>query len=312
MIIVTGTKRSGTSMWMQILVAAGFPAFGEAFPGAWGSALREANPSGFFESLLCDGIYHRTNPHPETGDYFFPEQVRRHVAKVFAHCLARSDRAFIGRVVATLRPFREYASSLARLYDIEHRERLRRRPGARRPAHVPAALEWWNDNYTLIRDVAVRRYPIHFQSYEGLLADPDKVIRATLAWLGHGDATRAVAAVKPEHRTQRQSSDAPTDVEPRFAEVFDELYATLHAGRALDAAFIAKLNDTHRAVAPLIDEHVKLVREDQARREAEEGPGEAERTGCSSIAIAARGPAIPAAADYATPGCIAPAIGTRM
>ena len=35
MIIVTGTKRSGTSMWMQILAAAGLPVFGEAFPRSW-------------------------------------------------------------------------------------------------------------------------------------------------------------------------------------------------------------------------------------------------------------------------------------
>jgi hypothetical protein len=28
MLIVTGTKRSGTSLWMRLLVAAGFPIFG--------------------------------------------------------------------------------------------------------------------------------------------------------------------------------------------------------------------------------------------------------------------------------------------
>jgi hypothetical protein len=59
-IIVTGTKRSGTSLWMQLLIAAGFPAFGEAFPGAWKRTLGSANPDGFYESNLRQGIYYAT------------------------------------------------------------------------------------------------------------------------------------------------------------------------------------------------------------------------------------------------------------
>ena len=35
MIFVSGTKRSGTSMWMQVLRAAGLPVLGEAFPTAF-------------------------------------------------------------------------------------------------------------------------------------------------------------------------------------------------------------------------------------------------------------------------------------
>ncbi len=47
MLIVTGTPRSGTSMWMQILVAAGFEAIGEPFPGDWRALLASANPDGY-------------------------------------------------------------------------------------------------------------------------------------------------------------------------------------------------------------------------------------------------------------------------
>ena len=73
MIIVTGTKRSGTSMWMQVMVAAGLPVIGEKFPRDWGEVFREANPGGFYESELMTGIYWETNPHPQTGAYLFPE-----------------------------------------------------------------------------------------------------------------------------------------------------------------------------------------------------------------------------------------------
>lgn len=75
MIIVTGTKRSGTSLWMQLLMAAGFVPFGEAFPAQWSESIKDANPEGFFESSFRHGIYYATNPNPQTGVYVFPEQV---------------------------------------------------------------------------------------------------------------------------------------------------------------------------------------------------------------------------------------------
>ena len=49
MIFVSGTKRSGTSMWMQVLKAAGFRILGKAFPRRWGETkLRAANEGGFY------------------------------------------------------------------------------------------------------------------------------------------------------------------------------------------------------------------------------------------------------------------------
>ncbi len=49
MIFVVGTKRSGTSMWMQALVAAGFLAIGSAFPASLGDKLRHHNARGVDE-----------------------------------------------------------------------------------------------------------------------------------------------------------------------------------------------------------------------------------------------------------------------
>jgi hypothetical protein len=264
MIIVTGTKRSGTSMWMQILTSAGFPAFGEAFPGRWGDTIRDANPSGFYESILRRGIYYRTNPHPTTGDYFFPEQVARHVVKVFIPGLVRSDRAFIGKVVATMRPWREYEASLGRLWAMEDEKRP---PDFPVPPRLAAHHEWWAENFALIRDVATRRYAVNVQSYDSLLADPPRVIRETLGWLGEGDAEAAIAAVKPEHRTQHDiTSDS---FAPEVAEICDELYAYIHERRALTSAFIAKLNDTDRALQPELREaHLKLRDAQRAFAEA--------------------------------------------
>lgn len=266
MLIVTGTKRSGTSMWMQILIAAGFSPFGEAFPANWGNTIRDANPSGFYESLLRQGIYWRTNPHPRTGAYFFPEQVERHVVKVFIPGLVRSDRAYIGKVVATVREWREYESSLRRLYAMEDDARREKLPDSKDPVRFDPVLEWWSENFALVRDIAIRRYPVHVQSYDGLLEDPEGVIRKTLAWIGDPqiDADKAVAAVEPRNRTQKRPES--NSIEPEYAALFDELYAMIHAGKGLDHAFIRKLNEANHQLVPRIQAAQQAVQEDQLAR----------------------------------------------
>src|SRR5262245_45563518 len=115
MIIVTGTQRSGTSMWMQILEAAGLPLFGEKFSRAWEKNNAALNAEGFYETNLRLGINFETNPDPTTGAYIRPDQVTRHVVKVFIPGLIRTDLAFVGRVVATVRHWREYVQSIDRL-----------------------------------------------------------------------------------------------------------------------------------------------------------------------------------------------------
>ncbi len=273
MIIVTGTKRSGTSMWMQILSAAGLPLFGEAFPRNWEKTLRDANPGGFYESILRRGIYWRTNPHPKTGLYFFPEQVQDHAVKVFIPGLVRTDRAFIGRVIATIRPWREYVRSLRRLWAMEDAARLERNPEAKAPPRLSPALEWWSENYMLLRDVATRRYPIHLQSYDGLLDDPDGVLQRTFEWLGMGDATAARTAVEPSRRTQRDEPEQPEpeSIDPELVEVFDRLYTTVHTGQPVGADLLSALNATHTVLGPRIAEQQRAVTRAQRRLRAQAG-----------------------------------------
>ncbi|HEY1693660.1 MAG TPA: hypothetical protein VGG39_15940 [Polyangiaceae bacterium] len=267
MIIVTGTKRSGTSLWMQILIAAGIPYFGEAFPRDWETTLKEANKEGFYESMLRAGIYFATNPHPKSGAYFFPEQVEGHCVKVFIPGLVRTDRAYIGRVIASVRAWREYEASLQRLYTMEDVEGAKSATDFTPPERMPPALEWWSENFALIRDVSIRRYPFHAQSYDGLLRDPDRVIRDTLQWLGAGDAEKALSTPKPQHRNFHQpTSDS---VPARAAEVFDELYDAIDRRRELTPRFLLELNQTNELLTPLLREHGRRMRADAARRRAQ-------------------------------------------
>lgn len=256
MIIVTGTKRSGTSMWMQILTAAGLPAFGEAFPRNWDRTIKDANPDGFYESILREGIYHRTNPHPQSGAFFHPSQVQRHVVKVFIPGLVRTDLAYIGKVVATMRHWREYQRSLERLYAMEDEKRD---PQAPPPERMPPWLEWWEECFMLMRDILVRRHAIHVQSYDGLLADPAGVITKVLEWLGEPelDVAAAIAAVHPGNRTQHRPE--VEGVPPHAAAVFDDLYASIDEHHGLPRALMERLNATARELAPLVQEHRRRV-----------------------------------------------------
>jgi len=270
MLIVTGTKRSGTSMWMQILTSAGFPAFGEAFPRNWGETIKDANPDGFYESVLRQGIYYRTNPHPRTGAYFFPEQVERHVVKVFIPGLVRTDRAFLGSVVATVRHWREYHDSLERLYAMEDEARVENKPESVRPVRIPPVFEWWSENFALIRDIVTRRFRVHVQSYDGLLSDHKTVIENTLDWLGDKDVdvAAAVAAVKPKNRTQQRDEDAPVPqgLSDKVIEAFELLYRTVDERSGLGPALIGKLNEAHVEIAPRIAQAQKAVSDARAAR----------------------------------------------
>jgi len=255
MILVSGTKRSGTSMWMQVLAAGRVPILGDAFPRGWDRTIREANPDGFFESILREGIYYRTNPHPSTGDYFLPEHVDGFAVKVFVPGVIRTERAYIGHLIANVRSWREYEASIERLYAMERTAMAEK--GSPRPSseHFPPAYEWWMENFSLVRDISLRRYPARLMTYEQVLAEPERVVRETLEWIGAGDVDAAIAAVKPERRTQRETgSPEPTTIDPSLARVFDDLYAAVAAGKGFSKALLSSLNAMNQRLLPqLID-----------------------------------------------------------
>ena len=260
MILVSGTKRSGTSMWMQVLAAGGVPILGDAFPRGWDRTIREANPDGFFESILREGIYYRTNPHPATGDYFLPEHVEGYAVKVFVPGVIRTERAYIGHLIANVRSWREYEASIERLYAMERAAMAEKGP-SRPSEHFPPAYEWWMENFSLVRDISLRRYPARLMTYEQVLAEPEKLVRETFAWIGAGDVDAAIAAVKPERRTQRETeSPGASTIDPSLARVFDDLYAAVAAGKGFSKALLASLNAMNQRLLPqLIDLQRRLV-----------------------------------------------------
>ena len=275
MIFISGTKRSGTSMWMQVMQAAGIPILGKAFPRNWGTGpLRDANPDGFYETLLRNGVYYRTNPHPQTGKYFLPEHVEGYAVKVFVPGVIRSERGYIEHLVANVREWREYESSINRLYSMEAKSREEQRAKGvvvEDPFNFPPAYEWWMENFALVRDISLRRYPARLQTYDQVLSDPAAVIGRVLAWVGRGDVEAAVAAVKPKNRTQVRPESS--SVAPKLAQVFDDLYAAIAEGKGIANALLRTLNDTNQALLPELARLQTEVARSQMQRHAKQGGG---------------------------------------
>jgi hypothetical protein len=265
MFLVSGTKRSGTSMWMQAFAAAGCNVFGERFPKNWGGgALRQANEDGFFESIFRDGVFFGTNPHPDTGEYVHADAMRGQIVKVFVPGVVRTELGYIEGVLANVRAWRDYEASVARLWALEDAQRAVEAPEVPIPMRIPGALEWWSENFALLRDQSLRGYPLLLQTYEQVLEDPATHVGRAFAMLRERgvpiDDARieaAIAAVKPSARTQvARHSDS---VEPHIAQIFDDLYGAIERGRAVDGSLLRTLVETQRELMPQIND-IKIER----------------------------------------------------
>lgn len=266
MIVITGTKRSGTSMWMQVLRAAGVRTIGAAFSQAWKETIEEANRRGFYESRYRRGIYYATNPHPETGVWLRPRETRDLGVKVFVPGVIRSDVIYLTRVVASVRPFRQYVSSLSRLYAMERASHEAKGRGQFLSPHMDPVLEWWLENFLLVRDLTTRSYPARLVSYEAMLESPAKICAEVMSWIGVGDPEAAAAAVHPEDRTQTQAA-VPAIVHP-CQDVFDEYHERIKSAVGFDAAFLTRMNETHALLLPEIEAELdQLAHKARERRE---------------------------------------------
>ena len=237
MIVVSGTKRSGTSMWMQVLRQAGLASLGDAFPRGWDRRIAAANPRGFFESDYRSGIYYRTNPHPETGLYLAAEELREVAVKVFAHGVVKTERAYLDRLLICVRPWRAYATSLQRLRDLE--AATAREPEAKRSREpsLPPPLGWWDEHLALLRDVHARNLDARWVGYDEVLAAPQRIVPEVISWLGAGDAPSAVAAIEPSLRTQKADTSEDFGLPAATVAALDALEEALLAGRGADPSF---------------------------------------------------------------------------
>lgn len=257
MVIVSGSKRSGTSMWMQILVAAGLEPLGRRFSANWEERLSHLNPEGFYESPFRHGLNFTNNPDPQTGQYIDPREETFTAMKVFGSALAMTEFAYLNRVIGTMRDWRSFVASRERL------ERGDRRGKPKVPSELRLAptLEWWMANYGMVRDATIRRYPFSWLSYESMVSEEGPMlVEQALRWI---DPTRdwnvdaAVSQIRPELR--HYALDDLEVQEPWMSaeaeQLFDDLYALAHRGQSVDSSMLIRMDEYHRVVLPYIHEH---------------------------------------------------------
>lgn len=295
MIIVTGTKRSGTSLWMQILRAAGLPIIGEEYLGHWRDSIVDANPNGFFESKIRYGVNHQNNPNIKTGQYLHPKSVIIHGVKIFATGLFKTELAFIHRVIMTMRPWRSYCYSIRRLQNMESRYWLsltNNEAGLSQEMKVilkkntvHPALIWWRENNILLSDVSNRRYPARLYTFDDVLEKPDSIIADVLHWCMAPlrsdffnveamslNLLDAIQLVDPDMQTHHSNKVDDVPLSNEQIQVFDELY--LHACNGFEGfsdQFVRKLNSMNQVIEELIEDQEVLGRQWKHRQLMELG-----------------------------------------
>lgn len=201
-----------------------------------------------------------------TGVYLFPDESRSHAVKVFIPGVVKTELGFLDRCIATIRPWPEYAESLCQLHGhadaAEELDELRARPSELAPE-----LQWWAEYFALIRDAATRRYPVHFQAYENLVADPARVLTRVFEWIGDGDVEAACKVVDPtlHHHDVKSIERGRPDIPPRCVETFELLYEAIANEVALSPALITRLNETHASLEPYYVAHQAMIAEHVTR-----------------------------------------------
>jgi len=238
---------------MQILEKGGFQILGEKFPAHWQNRIEKANPKGFYESTLVQGINYHTNPDPRSGSWIPPQKVTNFGVKIFADGLIKTDYAYITKVIFTIRKWQDCEASQKRMDEIngDHSELADADPNRQRAARLPAGFSWWKANFSLLRDMQTRRCPVAAFSYAALLENPERIISAAFEWLGSGDVSAAVSAVDQSLQTQKET--ALPAVEHDYGEVFGELYDTLCTQQHIAPAFFQRLVETDRKITQEIN-----------------------------------------------------------
>ncbi len=252
---------------MQILKAGGVQTIGKDFSSIWKDTIYSANKRGFYESLFRRGIYYRTNPSPHSGAWIPPDTSQHLGVKVFVPGVLRSDVAYLHRVIATVRPYRKYVGSIRRLFELERQGLIEQGKPARVEATLDPVLEWWLENFLLIRDISLRAYPARLISYESTLHDPQSVCAQIFDWLELGDDEAAARAVHPEDQTQ--TSITESNISHRHEEVFDEYHHRIKTGSGFERTFLSKMNDVHRELLPEIEDGLDRIAAERRKQRSE-------------------------------------------
>lgn len=194
--IVTGSKRSGTSMMMYILKEAGIPVGGFKFPMRINSenedtiidagrefsafendesyaTLRSFNTNGYWEypSVCGKGIQHKHKTYDGS------------VVKVFNEGLLLSEESLVGKVMFMMRNPKKVLHSSIKIGKLKNDPVLIDLQAIR-------MKKLWAETFRWLKGKDFR-----IIIYEELLLDPSHSIKEVIEWIGRGDARWGIKAV---------------------------------------------------------------------------------------------------------------------
>lgn len=238
MIVVTGTPRSGTSIMMRTIAdAIGSDRLVAAkWPGRTRAAkTRDMNPDGFWESrYTMRGITWHQGIEANAGK----------LTKVVSHGLARSNPAYVDRLVVMTRSPRRVARSQERLHRTPLRVDVIEQPEGDFVVHDPtmfvtgtAALAAW---------LAENPKPVLLIDHDDLVDQSDRELRRLAHFLDLDAAVFAGHRIRPSLRRSQ-----PRAVEHHLWPLADRFYEALRRGDwpAIVADYRANAALLHRGKA---------------------------------------------------------------
>jgi len=256
MIIVTGHKRSGTSLMMQMLDKAGFITIGEKFPEAWDKKMYGKNKEGFFESKFIDqGVNNSTSPFTHRDD------TELSAVKVFTPGLLKTDFHYITKVIVMVRDWREQVESLKKLYKVSS-------DGVNK---YPDGYEYFFAYKNFLDDFLKRGYETCIIDYNDLLQNPEENCERLKSFFGVGRWDLAKNQVKDKLNTVKDkvaksgNHKLNPDVEDSFAEMLDKLYNAIKSG-TIDEPMQEQILAWAQSLKPTVD---KINEEYTAKKLAE-------------------------------------------
>jgi hypothetical protein len=231
MIIATHTEHERAAAWVDILRASGVRVLGEAIPATWSEHAEEAVQPSFFATLGDQGVFYKTNPDPYSQVYLDASDVEGVALPMKVNAVLRSERAYVGHVIASMPHFRSLGAE---------------------GDPLPAVLLWWNDYVGLLRDASTRRYPLHLVSEEALARAPEATLRTVLGFVGAPitEAADRVARALPAPRPE--DPRAGEALPPTVLDVFEELHRRVDRDEGFDRPFLERLYAVNQALTPQI------------------------------------------------------------
>lgn len=190
-IVVTGLPRSGTSLMMQMLAAAGVPILSD---GA--RPPDEDNPQGYFELQAAKSI---------ATDASWLTRASGQAVKIVVPLLRHVPPTLPCRVIWMQRSLDEVLSSQAAMLA---------RSGGEAPPHDPVLRNAFDRQSQALRsELARRQTPTHFVAFRDAIEDPRRVANSACDFVG-GTLDRRAAASTVEPGLYRQR----LDTRPTFSD----------------------------------------------------------------------------------------------